>query len=86
MTDVIANTTKNFFDYGFLFVRSLDRIKERLSISLISGCCAELFRLKNEANQLSASNLTWVIGDGSYLRTNAVSSVNNPSPLTHENY
>ena len=82
MTDAI----KNFFDCGFLFVRGLDRITERLSISLISGSCAEVFRLKNEANQMSASNLTWVIGDGLYLRTNAVSSVNNPSPLTHENY
>lgn len=86
MTSVIRDKKKNFIDCELSFLGIRNHIKEMLGISLTSGSCTELFHMKNEADKLFASNLTWVIGDGLCLCINAVSSVNNPSPLTHENY
>ena len=69
----------------FCLQRSLIELTEMLGFSSILGRCARVFCCKNGASHLSASNLTWVIGDGAYLHSNAVLSVN-PSPLIHENY
>jgi len=77
---------KNFVDYGFLFLRNLNDLKEMLSVRSTIGRCADVFFIKNEANKLFTSNFAWVFGDGLVQRINVVSLVNNPSPLTHENY
>jgi hypothetical protein len=76
---------KNFIDYVFILLRKHNNLKEILSIFSITGSCADVFCFKSEAIKLFASNFTWVIGGGIYQHINVVSSVNNPSPLTHEN-
>ena len=45
----------------------------------------DMFCIKSEAGEQSASYFAWVIGGGLNLRNKAGLSVNNPSLLTHEN-
>ena len=45
----------------------------------------DMFCIKSEVDEQSASYFAWVIGGGLNLRNNAGLSVNNPSLLTHEN-
>ena len=76
---------KNYVDDVFLLLRKFNLVTKMLIVTSKLRS-TDVFCVKNEANKMFAINFAWVIGGGLLQRINVEAFVNNPSPLTHENF
>lgn len=82
----MKHLNNNFTDYDFLLLGKLNQIKTTLIHSLLIKGLTAVLRIKNEVNKLFTLNFAWVIGDEVNQHSYVEAFVNNPSPLTHENF